>query len=44
MEQRIKTLLGEYAFAIAALQEQIDQLQKELEECKKHTPKQSSKS
>lgn len=40
MEQKIKTILGEYAFTIAALQAQIEQLQQELEECKKPTKKQ----
>lgn len=44
MEQKIKNLLGEYAFTIAALQHQYDIVQKELEECKKPTKKQSRKS
>lgn len=35
MEQRIKSILGEYAFTIAALQHQIETLTKEIEELKK---------
>lgn len=40
MEQQIKTLLGEYVFTIAALQAEIQRLNKELEECKRPTKKQ----
>lgn len=36
MEQKIKVLLGEYAFTIAALQHQLEDLQKQLEEFKKN--------
>lgn len=32
MEQKIKTILGEYAFTIAALQEQVDQLNARIKE------------
>jgi phage host-nuclease inhibitor protein Gam len=32
MEQKIKVILGEYAFTIAALQEQVDQLQQKIKE------------
>jgi hypothetical protein len=39
MEQKIKQLLGEYAFTVAALQLQVETLQKELDECKKPTKK-----
>jgi len=35
MEQKVKALLGEYAFTVAALQVQIEKLQKELEEANK---------
>lgn len=34
MEQRIKQLLGDYIFTIIALQDQIDQLKKDLEKKK----------
>lgn len=34
MEQRIKELLGDYVFTIVALQDQIDQLKKQIEEKK----------
>lgn len=40
MEQKIKALLGEYAFTIAVLQAEVERLNKELEECRKHTKKQ----
>lgn len=39
MEQKIKTILGEYAFTIAALQHQIETLQTELEDLKKDKKK-----
>lgn len=32
MEQKLKALLGEYAFALAGLQAQVETLQKELED------------
>ena len=32
MEQKIKALLGEYAFTVAALQAQIEQLQEKIKE------------
>lgn len=32
MEQKIKALLGEYAFLIASLQTQIEQLQEKIKE------------
>jgi hypothetical protein len=32
MEQRIKQMLGEYVFTIVALQDQIDNLTKKVEE------------
>ena len=35
MEQKIKALLGDYAFAVAALQAQNEKLQKDLEEANK---------
>lgn len=31
MENKIKQILGEYAFTIAALQHQVDELNKQLE-------------
>ena len=34
MEQKVKALLGEYAFTVAALQVQIETLQKELNDLK----------
>jgi len=34
LEQRFKTLLGEYAFTVTALQHQIEELQRELKELK----------
>jgi cell division protein FtsB len=39
MEQKIKALLGEYAFTVAALQVQIEKLQDEIKELKKHEDK-----
>lgn len=39
MEQKIKSILGEYAFTIAALQQQIETLSKENEELKKDKKK-----
>lgn len=35
MEQKLKAILGDYAFTIAVLQHQIELLNKELEELKK---------
>lgn len=35
MEQKVKQLLGEYAFTVAVLQHQLETLQKEVEELKK---------
>jgi hypothetical protein len=32
MEQKIKNLLGEYAFTISVLQHQLEQVQRELED------------
>lgn len=32
MEQKVKALLGEYAFTVAALQHQVEQLQEKLKE------------
>jgi FtsZ-binding cell division protein ZapB len=32
MEQKIKTLLGEYAFTITALQHQVEQLKEKIKE------------
>ena len=32
MEQKVKSLLGEYAFTVAALQVQIEQLQEKIKE------------
>ncbi len=32
MEQKVKALLGEYAFTITALQHQVEQLQEKLKE------------
>ena len=32
MEQKVKALLGEYAFTITALQHQIEQLQEKIKE------------
>lgn len=44
MEQKIKSLLGEYMFTIMFLQEENEKLKKEIErledECKKPTKKQ----
>jgi len=39
MEQRIKQILGEYAFSVAALQHQIEILTKENEDLKKKEKK-----
>lgn len=39
MEQKLKALLGEYAFAIAALQVQVETLQKENDDLKKKEKK-----
>lgn len=35
MENKVKQLLGEYAFTVVALQHQIETLQKEVEDLKK---------
>lgn len=35
MEQKVKSLLGEYAFTVAALQHQVELLTKENEDLKK---------
>lgn len=35
MENKVKQLLGEYAFTVAALQHQVETLTKELEDLKK---------
>jgi hypothetical protein len=42
IEQKLKQLLGEYSFTIVALQAQVDELKKEIEElkCKQPTKKQ----
>ena len=42
MEQKIKTLLGEYAFTITALQHQIEQLQEKLKEYEDKSERQTS--
>lgn len=39
MEQKIKSILGEYAFTVAALQHQVETLSKELEDLKKKEKK-----
>jgi len=39
VEQKIKNILGEYAFTIAALQHQIESLNKEVEDLKKDKKK-----
>lgn len=39
MEQKVKTILGEYAFTVAALQHQVELLQKEVEDLKKSKEK-----
>ena len=39
MEQKVKALLGEYAFTIAALQVQIEQLQEEIKKLNEDKPK-----
>ncbi len=39
MEQKIKTLLGEYAFTITALQHQVEQLQEEIKKLNEDKPK-----
>lgn len=39
IEDKVKTILGEYAFTIAALQHQVETLTKELEELKKDKKK-----
>lgn len=39
MEQKVKTILGEYAFTVAALQHQVETLSKELEDLKKKEKK-----
>jgi hypothetical protein len=36
MEQKLKQLIGEQAFLILALQTQLEQAQKEIEELKKN--------
>ncbi len=38
MEQKVKTLLGEYAFTVAALQHQIEQLQEEIKKLNEDKP------
>ena len=43
MEQRIKQILGEYAFTVAALQHQLEAVQKELEDLKKDKDENKSK-
>lgn len=35
MDKQIKQLLGDYAFAVAALQHQVETITKELEDLKK---------
>jgi len=39
MEQKIKALLGDYAFAIAALQAQNEQLKEEIKKLNEDKPK-----
>lgn len=39
MEQQVKTILGEYAFSVAALQHQVLTLTKEIEDLKKKEKK-----
>jgi uncharacterized protein YoxC len=39
MENKVKALLGEYAFTVAALQHQIETLTKENDELKKDKKK-----
>lgn len=39
MEQKVKSILGEYAFTVAALQHQVETLSKELEDLKKKEKK-----
>ena len=42
MEQKVKALLGDYAFAIAALQHQIEQLQEKIKEYEDKPKRQKS--
>jgi hypothetical protein len=43
LEQKIKTLMGEYAFAVATLQHQLEAAQNEIKELKEKYENQSER-